>query len=289
MRTVPAFGGSLRPSGGRLSRFSGTTVSGRHDEISRGQAALSASHPAVREGRTIFPTRVFEPADAPRLLVSGHNSAKIGAIVHKGPWRGLPIYTLTLEERATCPDTCDLWRECYGNSMPLARRHAHGPDLIARLDSELASLLAGGGIAVRLHVLGDFWSLDYARAWFGWLSCHPGLHVWGYTAHPVGSDTGGIIAAANIAWPGRCVIRFSVAAETAPEPLQASTIWAGEMPDGRAIICPAQTGGTQCCATCALCWAVPAADARILFRGHGRIGRQVDTAGYSVSSVRRIA
>lgn len=70
---------------------------------------LAAGHPALTEGRTLFPTTVVAPADAARLLVSGVNSRKLGGEVTKGPWKAMPIYSLTLEERATCPRACHHW------------------------------------------------------------------------------------------------------------------------------------------------------------------------------------
>jgi hypothetical protein len=69
---------------------------------------LSALHPAHRSGRSIFPTRVYDPSEVGRVLKDGHQSRKIGKVVMKGARRGWPIFTLTLEERATCP------RECRG-------------------------------------------------------------------------------------------------------------------------------------------------------------------------------
>jgi hypothetical protein len=77
---------------------------------------LSALHPAHRGGRSIFPSRVFDPDEVGRVLKDGHQSRKIGKAVTKGPRRGWPIFTLTLEERATCPRTCKAWGFCYGNS-----------------------------------------------------------------------------------------------------------------------------------------------------------------------------
>ena len=43
-------------------------------------------------------------------------------VVTKGRWRGYPVFTLTLEERATCPSYCEQWDECYGNNMPFGAR-----------------------------------------------------------------------------------------------------------------------------------------------------------------------
>jgi hypothetical protein len=48
-------------------------------------------------------SRVYAPDEIDRLLKDGHQSRKIGKIIAKGHRRGWPIFTLTLEERATCP------------------------------------------------------------------------------------------------------------------------------------------------------------------------------------------
>ena len=94
-------------------------------------------------------------------LKSGENSAKIGGLIVKGRWRGFPVYTLTLEERATCPRTCHHWRSCFGNGTHLADRIAAGANLEWRLEREVALLDIDHprGFVVRLHVLGDFYSV----------------------------------------------------------------------------------------------------------------------------------
>lgn len=245
----------------------------RPPHADRAQAALRADHPAVVEGRTLFPSTVVNAADAPRLLVSGRNSAKIGDRILKGPWAGLPVFTLTLEERATCPRSCDVWRECYGNSMPMARRHRHGPDLMRILDVELDTLLALNpkGIAVRLHVLGDFYSTEYAWQWVEWMRLHPLLRVWGYTAHPSESAIGRIIGDANRRFPDRWAVRYSVSPGVPISPMQATTIWrqpeTPNVPEG--LVCPASMDKSAACVICGLCWAPEAAGKRIVFLGHG--------------------
>ena len=260
-------GGNTRPYG-RLSRFRGA---GLHAVASRAAVALRADHPALLEARTIFPRSVKEPAE--RVLVSGFNNAKTGDRVLKGPWRGCKIYTLTLEERASCPPCCGLWRECYGNAMPFARRHAHGESLEGRLWHQVPALLSLHriGIAVRLHVLGDFYSPSYARLWCHLLAACNRLHVWGYTAHPEDGEIGGILAWMNELFPDRCRIRFTVEPGSPLGPLQATTCWerphASVIADGQ--VCPAQLGATECCGTCALCWARPMLGRRIVFLGHG--------------------
>ena len=54
---------------------------------------------------------------------------KVGQFVHKGEFKGYRIFTLTLEERATCPKSCNQWDVCYGNNMPFAHRLEHGAEL----------------------------------------------------------------------------------------------------------------------------------------------------------------
>lgn len=515
-------GGQRRPYGG-ISRFHGTAAHG-----DRAAAELPADHPAVVEDRTLFPRSVLTAGQSPRLLISGQNSAKIGDRITKGAWRGLRVYTFSLEERATCPPSCTLLREClvpetlvltadlrwvplgdlslgdriaafddeaqpgrqhrmtriaevealgratlpcyrvitdkgeviasenhlwlrrrsrlcykwkqtkqlklgdklqffgkpwstdrsydagrlrgfvegegyctvrrvdgsshtrvgwaqrptklcdeiielaqglgfrtaryeriagvaqtavshidvvggwkediafvgrirptriierseemwqghdiggrggiyatviaiepvgkkrvvtiqtststivaggffthncYGNAMPFARRHTPSPDLEPRLRSEIAALLREHrrGIAIRLHVLGDFFSEDYARFWVGLVRDLPRLHVWGYTAHPADSRLGRILADANRNLAGRWSFRFSVASDAPHAPSQSSVAWAGEVPSG--LLCPAQTGQTDACGTCALCWSRAMVERRIVFVGHGMRGR----------------
>jgi hypothetical protein len=230
--------------GGSLRRFESIKAKGS-------RFRLADSHPAIAEGRTIFPTRVFDANEVPRLLVSGVNSRKIGKVVMKGRWRGFPIFTLTLEERATCPRTCLEWKTCYGSNMQFARRVAHGPELEARLWDELAAKQAKhpAGFVVRLHVLGDFYSAEYVALWAAALGAFPALRVFGYTAHAPDSEIGGLIAALVKGGGERFAVRFS----GLDEPTGGSVVI--ERGEATAhVVCPAQTGGTDCCATCALCW-----------------------------------
>ena len=232
---------------------------------------LSADNPSVLAGRSIFHKQVVAAKDSPRLLISGAQQRKIGGLITKGAWRGMPIYTLTLEERATCPTSCGHWLSCYGNGMPFARRHEHGVDLELRLADELLAMDREHptGFVVRLHVLGDFYSVGYAGLWGGWLRRFRSLRLFGYTAHPPGSPIGLVIQKINGAFQDRCLIRFSGDAVGDGLPA-ARTIWrkpeAARVPEG--IVCPAQTERTACCGTCGLCWATTAP---IAFIAHGRV------------------
>lgn len=225
---------------------------------------IAAMHPAWRAGNSIFPSRVFDPDEVARVLKDGHQSRKIGKQVNKGRLKGAPIFTLTLEERASCPRSCGEWGSCYGNNMQAAERIVHGPELIAALTLELRELAAAhpAGFLVRLHVLGDFWSVDYVRFWQAMLVAYPALHVFGFTAHERAGEIGQAIAGASreLGWH-RFAIRFSGGAGSA----RAARVIAPGESDPAAVLCPAQTGATECCATCALCWQ---SECSLAFRRH---------------------
>lgn len=223
-------------------------------------ADLPEDHEAVVEGRTRYPSTVIDATDAPRLLVSGKNSRKIGGEVTRGPWRGMPMFTLTLEERATCPRDCPMWRGCYGNAMHWARRHRPDENFLPLLAGELQELADRypGGFVVRLHVLGDFYEPDYVRFWIDALDRHRGLRVYGYTALKRISLMGQMIQFMNAT--GRCRIWFSGEETAVLDSFD-------EQPES-GIVCPMQTGKTECCGTCGLCL-TPGFDQRINFIKHG--------------------
>ncbi len=220
----------------------------------------------------MFPSTVVSPADSPSLLISGHNNRKIGKVVTKGEWAGMPIYTLTLEERATCPSTCFMYSKCYGNAMHMARRHKHGPELEAYLKAELIDLADEhpDGFIVRLHVLGDFYSVEYVRFWQRMLGQLPQLRIFGYTARSIGTadGIGSAIAVLNGAYTSRSFIRFS---SDKYRPMGATVITrmpeSSVVPEG--VVCPAETSDTDCCATCGLCWSPAMKQKTIVFVAHG--------------------
>jgi len=217
----------------------------------RGGVVLGADHPAVAERRTLFPGRVADAGTALAVLKSGVHQRKLGDRVVKGRWAGMPIYTLTLEERATCSATCSQWRSCYGNNMPHPARLRHGAVLEARLPVELAALQARHpqGFVVRLHILGDFPTLAYARLWAGWLDAYPALHVFGYSAWKLDTPIGIFLRVlSGLRWD-RFAVRFSGALAE-----RAAIVVRDPAEAGGAIVCPAQTDRTACCGTCGLCW-----------------------------------
>lgn len=252
-------GGSIRKAyaskgdDSTLTRFVKTGE--KHVRKQRRQPRLPGigTMPYVNEGRTKFGKAVKSVAALAGLLVSGHSNIKIGRDVRKAKFRGYWIYTLSLEERKTCPDSCRHWQTCYGNNMPFAKRIDHtDPDFLPTLQTEIERLCAKrAGVLIRLHALGDFFSVEYVEFWRHMLRVHPNLALFGYTArHPV-TEIGDAVWVTNRLFPDRCMIRFSDA--QLPE---MSTVSIGDEAGcpSNAFICPEQTGKTRCCATCGACW-----------------------------------
>lgn len=250
-------GAGMMPAASTLRRHGTIAPKGRG-------VVLSVFDQAARGGRSLFPSRVFDPGEVQRVLKTGHQSRKIGKTVAKGPRKGWPIFTLTLEERATCPRSCTEWLSCYGNNMQAAERIAPGLELELALEAEIGALAAAhpDGFLIRLHVLGDFHSAAYVGFWRRMLAAWPALNVFGFTAQPPSSEIGRTLSslALDFGW-SRAAIRFS----GAPHAVRAARVIAAGETDAAAILCPAQTGATDCCATCALCWQ---SERSIAFRRH---------------------
>lgn len=212
--------------------------------------------PFIQEGRAKFPKSVQAPDK--NILVSGHNNIKIGKIVRKGKLRGYHIFTLSLEERKTCPSSCLHWQSCYGNNMPFAKRvdHTH-PDFLVILETALERLCAvaekrGSGVLVRLHALGDFYSEAYVSFWAIMLVRFPNLNIYGYTARMPDTPIGRAIVEMNkIGFGERCLVRFSNGPGTS---MNTVSIGAVASKPAHAFVCPEQTGKTLGCDTCGLCW-----------------------------------
>mgnify|MGYP006442626583 CR=1 FL=1 len=196
------------------------------------------------------------------------SSAKLGGAgryVKKGKLKGAEVYTLTLTERETCPQSCGHWDDCYGNNMPFAHRLEHGPELEARLIAEVKDKCRkaaekGRKVLIRLHVLGDFYSVGYVRMWRQLLVLHKNLYIWGYT-HVTPSDNLQIhheLVKAREGFPERWHVRWS---DTGGK-FSANS----EELDYEGIVCPEQEGKTAACTTCSLCWDAP--DKNIIFKTH---------------------
>lgn len=200
---------------------------------------------------TIYQKGIKDPITAKTVLKPGSNNAKLGYKITSKKWAGKRMYSLTLTERETCPTSCHHWNDCYGNNMPFAHRFS-SIGLIDKLREEIAFLLAKHkeGIVVRLHVLGDFYSLEYVKFWEEMLLDNSRLCIFGYTARE--SDGIGLaVNIMNIRFEDRCVIRVSKNEESKGiGHLFAAT----ESFEGPAFECPEQTGKVKSCAACGLCW-----------------------------------
>lgn len=209
---------------------------------------------ALVEGRSVYVSTARSADEGGRILKSGHHNGKIGARVTKGAWKGFPIFTLTLEERATCPRTCRQWRCCMGNNMPFADRWLPGPELEEALPVEVARLQVENprGFVIRLHVLGDFYSVRYARLWAAMMAACPALHIFGFTARidpadPITRE----VARIRRDFPERFWLRFSDAGMAV---MSTEVVDLPEHASEGSIVCPQQLDRTLACATCGLCW-----------------------------------
>lgn len=110
------------------------------------------------EDRPLFPGMVRSASRVGRVLKLGSNSRKLGSHFSKGDWIGLPIFSLSLPERTTCPTSCRVRDRCYGNRMQVAPRFTVDAALYGKLTVEIENLASmfPDGFAVRLHALGDF-------------------------------------------------------------------------------------------------------------------------------------
>ena len=201
-------------------------------------------------------TKIIKPI-ATNKKMSGNGKYKL---IQKGKYKGLPFYKISLEERKTCPRSCKVWDKCYGNHMPFAYRinHQH-PQFYQKLQAEIALLdsINPLGFVVRLHELGDFFSVEYAEAWIHWMDQFKGLNLIGFTAHQRYSEIGDAVHRMNKD-TYRCYIR-----------------WSGLEDDMGAVIsedrtlngfrCPAQLSKEMNCSNCTLCW-----DSRrlVVFKSH---------------------
>jgi len=204
----------------------------------------------MNDGRTIYTKSVKVVEFYPYQALKPVKNKKLGKKVTVGMHKDRPIFTLTLEERATCPRTCGHWDDCYGNNMPFAHRISHGEGLSQKLYADLTQIQKKHDkFLVRLHVLGDFYSVDYVQFWERCLAKFPGLAIWGYTHWHPGTDIGDEINRIRTAQWDRFSVRYS---DYIQDVLSANS---EEVAD-KGVICPEQTGKAKSCADCGLCWAM---------------------------------
>ena len=229
---------------------------------------LSKTEIAIANSKTVFGATVKSVSDGlgkTEKIIKKSTNIKLGKKVTKGKFNGFPIFTVTLQERATCPTDCIHWSNCYGNNMPFATRYTLDKQAIELMESELTELQRKypNGFLVRLHILGDFFSLAYVEQWNKWLRQFSALHVYGYTANLPNSKitlyrkiANAIIDIRN-EYKERFAVRFSGYNDS--DKMTALSyddeIAVKMVQDKKAFICPVQENKTDSCGTCTACWA----------------------------------
>ena len=207
--------------------------------------------------------KIFKPSTNVEKLSRASHMGHNTLFILKGPYRRMPAFYLTLQERTTCPTTCKAWEFCYGDHMPFAHRMNHtSKGFYPAIVHDLQRLQAAfpKGFVIRLHELGDFFSAAYIRFWRTSLALYPALYIYGYT-HVTGR-LANMIDHTQAKNPGRFhVMNSDNASKNSPRPkaiildafssaihkrLKTKTL------EGRPI-CPEQTQRTPGCTTCGLC------------------------------------
>lgn len=207
---------------------------------------------AIEQGCTAFPLTRKSARDTAPVLKPAANNRKFGrgGTFKRGPFKGMSLYSLTLEERATCPRYCSEWNVCYGNKTPFAHRFQADAYLESALRREIDALSRThpNGFVVRLHVLGDFYSVGYVHMWGDLLYRFPQLHVFGYT-HWRGKIKRLIDATARL-YPSRWVIFQSNGDPRGKRPI---ALMEGQPGADTLPLCPEQAGKAKSCLDCGLC------------------------------------
>ena len=256
----------------RKMRLTPGQIAGKAMRLNLHNTGIALDRPVGRgsfediAGRSRFLSQVRPVGPESTMLKSGRDSRKIGAHVQKGEWRGFPVFTLTLEERATCPRSCAQWLTCYGNNMGMARRWRWDWQAEQKLWEELTTLQHSHrrGFVVRLHILGDFPNRGAVEFWHEALITFRALRIFGYSAWPHNSRVGAAVKNLRDMQWRRFAVRTS-GASTGPRTLVVDR--AEDKPEG-AIVCPVQTGATRSCVTCGLCWSPAAKEKPIAFLRH---------------------
>ena len=223
-------------------------------------SALSSTHPAIVNSQTLYRKNVHDAGNYAHAVIKASTNIKLGKKVTKGHLKGAKIYTLTLEERDTCDPECEHWLDCFGNNMPFAHRFEANDALLVSIERDLDKLDAKGKpYLVRLHILGDFFDLQYILFWRKQLKNRELLNVYGYTRHHPTKPLGYALKLVRQEYGKRFAVRFS----NYPDDTFSAQSEHVSM-DG--IICPVQQDRTDSCGTCALCWEME--DKSIIFYDH---------------------
>ena len=165
------------------------------------------------------------------------------------------MYTLTLIERETCTDECEHYKDCFGNNMPFAHRFEVNDAFMSRLESDIhaTARLNPNGFLVRLHILGDFESVEYTLFWERMMIHYPNLYVYGYSRNHIDSkyshvrDIAKELIRLRSKYQDRWAVRFS---NKLDEEYSANS---RDITD-KGITCLAQVKASVSCSDCTLCW-----------------------------------
>ena len=216
---------------------------------------LHPTHSAIVNGHTMYKKNLYDATDYKHDVIKKSTNVKLGKKILKGIWKDHPMYTVTLEARATCTDECEHYLDCYDNNMPFAHRFKANQALIDKMAIELDKLDKKHplGYVVRLHILGDFYSVAYVKWWKKQLQTRPNLKIYGYSRNHVSSKYAKVrsiakeIVKVRLQFADRFKIRFS---NLPSDTLSANS----EHVSTQGFTCPQQTGKTASCGTCGLCW-----------------------------------
>ena len=208
----------------------------------------------------MYRKNVHDAGNYAHAVIKASTNIKLGKKVTKGHLKGAKIYTLTLEERDTCDPECEHWLDCFGNNMPFAHRFEANDALLVAIERDLDKLDAKGkSYLVRLHILGDFFDLQYILFWRKQLKNRELLNVYGYTRHHPTKPLGYALKLVRQEYGKRFAVRFS------NYPDDSFSAQSEHVSTG-GIGCPVQMDRTDSCGTCALCWEME--DKSIIFYDH---------------------
>ena len=122
-------------------------------------------------------------------------------------------------------------------------------------------------LLIRLHILGDFFSVKYVKFWRKMLNTFNNIALYGYTANNIKSiylDSRAIAKEIiKLNKNDNCHIRFSNDVNVL---FSANSYDIVKPVKGVSIVCPVQENKTANCGTCGLCWNQK--DQQIIFKTH---------------------
>ena len=235
---------------------------------------LTKTQIAIINNRSLFQNKVKSVSDGmgkTERAIKKSINIKLGNTVLKGRLKGAKIYTLTLEERKTCPRDCFHYENCFANNMPFATRYTFDAALLEQIEKDIIYYNdKGKAFLVRLHILGDFPSEEYVEFWNALLERYEHLNIYGYSANQLETPIGEALDNMRDVWGLRFMVRISGDTKTdSMAALSFDDVSArAQIETKKAFICPAQIthkGATTIakktektmsanCGTCTLCW-----------------------------------